>query len=168
MSLNASARELLGQLHEIITQLGIEDFKRPVVVLSNSTIGQHVRHTLEFFLCLMDARAAGRINYDHRKHDQLIETDLKIAKNVIESIDHFLQKEVDDFPVLHEANYAFQERREVQMPSSFYRELAYNIEHTIHHMALIKVGLNADFEHVKIPKHFGVASSTVRYRQTQN
>ena len=167
MSLNASAKELLTQLLGIIEQMKEEEYSRPISELSNSTIGQHIRHTLEFFLCLMDARTVGRINYDHRKHDQLIETDIELAQNVIVSIVEFLQKETDDFSVIHEANYEFEEKEEIAMPSSFYRELAYNIEHAIHHMALIKVGLRAGFNHIEIPEHFGVASSTVRYRQLE-
>ncbi len=168
MSLNASARELLAQLKQVITQLRPEDFREPIPILSDSTLGQHIRHTLEFFLCLMDAHAEGKINYDHRRHDELIETDQKLAVNVLQSIDDFLEKELTDFPVIHEANYELMTKADVSMQSSFYRELAYNIEHAVHHMALLKVGIKDSFNHVDLPQHFGVASSTVRYRQLQN
>lgn len=166
MSLNLSARELLNQLKDIISQLKPGHFSEPVAVLSHSTIGQHIRHTLEFFLCLMDARTNGSINYDRRKHDKYIETDPKLALSVADSISNFLEKEKEDFNLIHQANYELENQPAISMNSSFYRELSYNIEHAIHHMALIKVGLVQQFDYVKLPQHFGVASSTVRYRQT--
>jgi hypothetical protein len=43
------------------------------------------------------------------------------------------------------------------------RELAYNIEHTIHHMAIIKQSIIEHFTYIDLPEYFGVASSTVRY-----
>lgn len=167
MSLNNSAKELLEQLSDIIDQLRPGDFTTPVEALSNSTIGQHIRHTLEFFLCLLDARNEGVINYDHRKHDQILENDEKLAMKITDSVIEFLEKQRQDFSLIHEANYEFQEQQNVTMQSSFFRELSYNIEHTVHHMALIKVAIAQQFQYVHLPNHFGVASSTVRHRQAQ-
>jgi len=165
MSLNNSAKSLLEQLKDIIHQLKPGDFSQPVDVLSQSTLGQHIRHTLEFFICLMDARNEGRINYDRRKHDQIIETDEKLALSVTDSVIDFLDQQTVDFELVHEANYEMTDSPDVAMQSSFFRELSYNIEHAIHHMALIKVGVAQQFDYVKLPRHFGVASSTVRHRQ---
>jgi len=50
------------------------------------------------------------------------------------------------------------------IPSNYYRELAYNLEHTIHHMALIRVGVN-EVSSIELPVEFGVAYSTVKYRK---
>lgn len=165
MTLHQTADELLAQLKDIIDQLEKEHFAQPLSVLNQSTLGQHIRHTIEFYLCLMDGSASGSINYDERKHDVLIEQDAKIALRVIESIQAFLKKEPRDFDMVLRANYSVLDDVEQVIPSSFYRELAYNIEHTIHHMALLKIGLQHHFSYVTLPKHFGVASSTVRHQQ---
>ena len=167
MMLYSSAKELLIQLDQIINSCKEEDFSKPLEVLSGSTFGQHVRHTLEFFICLFDARNNGVVNYDERNHDKHIETDKKLAQSVITSIIEFLDQNHDNFEVVFEANYTDKEVEDLSMQSSFYRELAYNIEHAIHHMALMKVAIKQSLTYIQLPSHFGVASSTIRYQANQ-
>ena len=166
--LQASAKELLDQLKQIILDCKEEDFSKPLPELSNSTFGQHVRHTLEFFLCLFDAKNEGLINYDNRKHDKFIESDSRLAVSIIESIQKFLSEQIDDFAVSFEANYTLRVGENQQMASSFNRELAYNIEHAIHHMALLKIAVNHSLSYIELPQGFGVATSTIRYQAGSN
>ena len=154
-------------MDHIIDQCTEQDFSRPLTELSGSTLGQHVRHTLEFFICLFDARNEKLINYDNRKHDTLIETDKKLAQSVIQSIIVFLSNNHEDFEVVFEANYTQFDGQNQMMKSSYFRELAYNIEHAIHHMALMKIAINQSLNYIALPQHFGVASSTIRFRSEQ-
>ncbi len=167
MLIQQAARELLLQLSDVLDELKDEDFSRPIQSLSGSSIGQHVRHTIEFFLCLMDGVGKGEINYDNRKHDKFIQEDRKLALSVIASVDEFLTRTLENHPMDLVADYDPKGSESIAIPSSFFRELAYNIEHTIHHMALIKIGLRDVGNYVNIPDHFGVASSTVRYQRGQ-
>ena len=48
--------------------------------------------------------------------------------------------------------------------SNVQRELAFNLEHAIHHQALIKIGLNQLGQHME--SGFGVAPSTLRSMAT--
>ena len=168
LMLQDSATELLNQLKLIVQKCDDRDFTRALPELSNSTFGQHVRHTLEFFLCLFDANNEGAINYDNRKHDKFIETDPVLAISVIESIQKFLAANTEDFAISFEANYTLEEGVMQKMSSSFYRELAYNIEHAIHHMALLKVAVNQTLSYIELPADFGVATSTIRYQAGTN
>ena len=163
MSINARAIDLLSQLSGVIIELSNDDFKKKVPVLSNSSVGQHVRHTLEFFLCMIDAKNEGTINYDERKHDKFIEEDKQLALSVTTSIIDFLEKHTENFPIKMFANYKLQHASNVIIDTNYQRELAYNIEHAIHHMALIKIGVREVAEDLMLPKYFGVASSTVRF-----
>ncbi|MBV6644342.1 MAG: DinB family protein [Cyclobacteriaceae bacterium] len=165
MSLNQSASLLLTQLNEVIEQLTDHDYKSGIPILSGASIGQHIRHTLEFFICLMDGVNHDVINYDNRQHDKVIEEDRKIASSVIRSIQDFLDKNPADKALVLEANYQVEQDNTIAIPSSFLRELSYNIEHAIHHMALIKIGVRAIGDHITLSEHFGVATSTVRYQQ---
>ena len=49
--------------------------------------------------------------------------------------------------------------------TSFTRELFYCDEHTIHHLALIRVGIN-EIGGYQLNESFGVAPSTIKYRQS--
>ena len=168
MLIQRSAEDLLDQLGSVIDQLQDQDFSREIPTLSGSSIGQHIRHTIEFFLCVIDGINSGVINYDKRKHDKFIQEDRKLALSVIHSIKEFLAKSEGDRPLVLCTNYSVDEADEIEIPSSLFRELAYNIEHAIHHMALIKIGVKEIAEYVQLPDHFGVASSTVRYQKERS
>jgi uncharacterized damage-inducible protein DinB len=168
MTIQHSAVSLLEQLKAICKALEPEDFRSPVPELSEATIGQHIRHALEFYICLMDGRNNRIINYDLRKHDQHIANDPALAQSVIQSVQEFLEKSEQDFSITYEANFSLDEGENVRMPSSFFRELAYNIEHTIHHMALLKIAITQHFPYCHLPDHFGIASSTLRYLRKEN
>jgi uncharacterized damage-inducible protein DinB len=64
-----------------------------------------------------------------------------------------------------EADYTIDGSTTNTVNSSVGRELAYCIEHSIHHQALIKAGLFATGLPDLIDKDFGVAYSTIRYRK---
>lgn len=166
MNLKVAASDLLDQLEGIIDQISSDDFKMPLEILSDSSIGQHVRHTLEFFICLMDASNEGIINYDKRKHDKYIQEDKALAISVIKTIKEFIAKVEDNKSLSLEMEYGVSDS-ELEtniVPTNYERELAYNIEHAVHHMALMKVGIISRLNYVELPPYFGVASSTVRYK----
>ncbi|MEQ9425252.1 MAG: hypothetical protein RJQ09_12585 [Cyclobacteriaceae bacterium] len=158
---------LLKQLKNCVTQLDDNEFCQPSATLSNVSIGQHVRHTLEFFLCLIDAVPSKKLDYDNRKHDKIIESDRKVALNILDDIVSFIQRNPENFELQFEVNYGIEENINAAVQSNFYRELAYNIEHAVHHMALIKIGIREICPNVKIEDGFGVATSTIRYQQEQ-
>ena len=79
MDVREACSDILGQLTDLVTQINEQDFIRPTETLGGSTIGQHIRHTLEFFICFENGYSVGVINYDKRAHDKLIESDKYIA-----------------------------------------------------------------------------------------
>jgi hypothetical protein len=153
------------QLDTVIKNIKEEDFSRDIPTLNNSTIGQHIRHTLEFFTCLINNYQLGVINYDKRDHDKVIEKDPEIALAVIMDIISFLDAHKEDIPLSLEANYCLSDNLITVIKTNLFRELAYNIEHAIHHMAIIKIGIQEIAPYIKIPSHFGVAVSTIKFQQ---
>lgn len=167
MELKTAVKNVMGQLSNVIEQISDDDFKTPVPSLNNSTLGQHVRHTLEFFICLMDGYSEGYVNYDKRNHDKKIESDRILSSAVIERILEFIEMKGEDKEFILEASYNTEADTSQKVKSTFYRELAYNIEHAVHHMAIIKIGLKELCPYVKVPEGFGVAVSTIKYQKRQ-
>lgn len=167
-NLISAALNLLDQLEDSIRQTKDEDFRKPSEILNNASVGQHVRHTLEFFLCLIDAVPSRQLDYDKRNHDKFIEEDKKLSLSVLDSIRGFIAKNTKNFEIDLTVNYDLERELNTSITSNFYRELAYNIEHAIHHMAIIKIGIKDICPYVKIDNSFGVASSTIRYQKQVN
>jgi hypothetical protein len=53
----------------------------------------------------------------------------------------------------------------MQLRESPDRKILYNLEHTIHHMAMIRVGIT-ELIQAELPDHHVVASSTVKNRRS--
>jgi hypothetical protein len=162
MLLKHPIQNVFVQLSESLNQLTDAEYTQPSNILFNATIGQHVRHIIELFLCLEKGYDEGIINYEKRKRDYRIETDKKLAASLLKDIYRGLNRANKD--VILEAEDYSDTAEIVSIPSNYYREIAYNLEHTIHHMALIRVGIN-EVSSVVLPNEFGVAYSTIKFRQ---
>ena len=163
MNIKVVSREVLSQLLYIIKELKLKDYSRPVETLSGFTLGQHIRHTLEFYVCLHEGCSTGTVNYDKRNRDIQIETQPEHATTTINNILSFIDNTDEDQYISLEVNYTLDENEKMTIDSNLKRELCYNIEHAIHHMAIIKIGLNEIAPYVDPPEGFGVAVSTLRH-----
>lgn len=165
MNLTEACLNILSQLNDLVKQVDEKDFSRPSVALSNSTIGQHLRHTLEFFLCFESGYEKGLINYDKRGHDKLIETDKFIALSTLSRISDFIQNLNSNRPLQLEVGYNLAADDFITIETNAVRELVYNIEHAVHHMAIMKIGVREVASYVTLSSDFGIAASTIRYQQ---
>ena len=165
MQLVSACLSIIDQLENLLTQIATDDFSKPSPSLSNATVGQHVRHTIEFFLCLENGFREGVVNYDKREHDGLIETDKFIALNAIHRIRRFVVSTTNDCEMKLDVGYDLHAEENVTIQTNYFRELTYNIEHAIHHMALMKIGVREVSHYVKLSPEFGVAVSTLRYNK---
>lgn len=154
-------QQVFAQLSETLNQLSNEEYIRSSRILLNATIGQHVRHIIELFQCLEKGYDEGIVNYEKRKRDYQIETNKELAAASLKTVYQNIERPNKE--IILEAEDYYDTMEIVSIPSNYYRELAYNLEHTIHHMALIRVGVN-EVSSVELPGEFGVAYSTVKYR----
>ena len=162
MQLQQSIQNVFVQISESLEQLTCEQYCKPSKILFGATIGQHVRHIIELFICLDNGYNTGVVNYEKRKREYAIETDKYFAASLLKSIYLTLDK-VNKNLVL-EASFDDHSEECVSIDTNYYREIAYNLEHTVHHMALIRVGIT-EVSNIEVPNSFGVASSTIKYRQ---
>jgi uncharacterized damage-inducible protein DinB len=164
MNLTKACTHTLCQLADLVNQIEESDFVKPSDALGKSTIGQHLRHTLEFFICFENGFESGLINYDKRAHDKLIESDKYIALATINRIIEFISK-LNDRVLKLEVGYDLHSEDYITIDTTATRELVYNIEHAVHHMAIMKIGIREVANYIILPSDFGIAASTVRHKE---
>jgi len=158
--------ENLLELRRLISLFDEEKYQSKLQILSNSSIGQHLRHVLEFYRCIIKGASDGSVNYDNRERDLNLEQSPELAISFIDQI-------CDDIPhlngtqeILLGANFSHNGEVLDMIKSSIERELVYCLEHSIHHQALIKIGLiDQKMDHL-IDQSFGIAPSTIRHQQS--
>jgi hypothetical protein len=147
----------LDELIDLLQQLSDDDYSRPREQLSGSSVGEHSRHITEMFQCLIRFYSGGTIDYDLRERNKELETRTTSAIIALHDVKANLAKEDRDLLLAQRV-----EGEEIVVNSSYFRELLYNLEHCIHHQALIKIGVRD--MNVSVSPNFGVARSTILYR----
>ncbi len=149
----------LDELTDLLDQLSDKAYAKACEELSNASIGEHVRHILEMFYCLQNSYDSGILNYDNRKRNKQIQTETRYAKECIIGIKLGFKNE-------NKIIYLEQiiDGTTLKIQSNYHRELLYNLEHCIHHQALIKVALFKR-KNLFVNENFGVARSTIEYRK---
>ncbi|MBL0358025.1 MAG: DinB family protein [Chitinophagaceae bacterium] len=158
----SSISSAFKQVSSVMLALSDEQYSMPGNNLFGATIGQHVRHIIELFMELENGYGTGVVNYEKRKRDYRIETDRSFAASLLTFILNAVEKE--NKVLMLEAGFNDNTEEQVLLHTNYYRELAYNLEHTIHHMALIRVGVN-ELSAVKVDQDFGIAPATIKYRK---
>ncbi|MFD2099433.1 DinB family protein [Flagellimonas iocasae] len=154
-----SSIDTLEQFKQILLELPEDCYAQSCKVLSNSSIGQHTRHIIELYLCLIQGYDNADVSYDRRERNLKIENELSYAVEQLKLIQTQLEKPNKPVKVTYELGDT-----ETCLDSNYFREVMYNLEHTIHHHALIKVGIE-HFTTIQLPESFGVAPSTMQHRQ---
>ncbi len=151
----SEAYRVLQQLIQVINQLDYDEYTLKIPLLSTGTIGAHTRHIIELFEQLNLGYCSGTLNYDDRKREVRIENEIDFAT---ERIAHIIQS-------LPKPNKTMQLKTlyhdgKDSIETSYERELVYNIEHCIHHQAIIKIGLIYLGKDM-LDEAFGLAKSTL-------
>ncbi|MCU0422452.1 MAG: DinB family protein [Bacteroidia bacterium] len=152
--------QLLSQLKPIINELTDESYCKPLPLLSGNTLAKHIRHVLELYEELVNGYTNGVINYDARKRNVLLEQNRTYTLQFIYDLSSKLSEVNQDKTLVV---YAVFDKVDCKLQSSVFREMAYNIEHAIHHMAIIKMCILQYYPHIQLPTQFGVAFSTQAY-----
>ncbi|MCU0451102.1 MAG: DinB family protein [Bernardetiaceae bacterium] len=166
MNIQTANQDILRQLLSFIERVSTAQFTAHLELLSGNTIGKHVRHVAEFYqhLFIAYAQPVPVVDYDARRRDPGLETDpAQVARLLL----HWLVWLAEARPnrdLQLRFSLSAQGERQV-LATNFYRELAYNLEHAIHHLAIIKIAVTNHFPNVTLDPHFGVAHATVQFQQ---
>jgi len=156
-------QENLNIIKQLLHKLSSGQYTHSSSTLFGASIGQHVRHILEFYQVVLKGIESKRINYDERERNVLIETNTEVAIECIEDICNKIEQHTTNQDLILNANFCTENDQPIQIKTTYFRELAYCLEHSIHHQALIKVGLlEVNCMHY-IDDAFGLAPATLRH-----
>jgi len=156
---------ILNRLVNLAGQFSNSEYTNPLKVLSGNSIGKHLRHVIEFYECLINGYDEGKVDYDLRERNRSYEENVTAAVEAMGKISEFICG-ADDKPLTLYSTYD-ENSLPIASATSFNRELIYNIEHAIHHMAIIKIAVKEAFPAVQLPEDFGVAYSTMQHLKEQ-
>lgn len=153
----------LRQAHALVDRLDDLCFVEPARAFYNSSVGGHLRHCIEHYQSFLDGLPLGRIDYDVRARDVILETRTAAAA-----------KRLEDLATAFESLLGQDLRRDVLVkmdcggtdipwqPSAPGRELQFLVSHTVHHFAMI--GGICQAMGIPVEESFGVAPSTIRHQ----
>ena len=156
--------EQLKSLTNLLLLLNDRQYNQKILFLGNASIGGHTRHIVELLKCVTDGYNMGRVDYVNRVRNLSLETDKILAaqeltimiNNVTQPDKHMkLVTECEEGGLINIVR------------TTYFREIVYNTEHAIHHLALIRVALR-EMKLDIVGDEFGMAYSTIKYFSTHD
>ncbi len=135
-----------------------------------SSIGAHVRHVLEFMQVLAAQITDGVIDYEARAHDVSMESNPLAVADTLSKLLTTFRAQIETYGLyrlLLLKETAVLGHPRVTTTSSVGREILFIIQHSVHHLAIIKMKTDALGLHMR--PDLGVANATKLYRaETQS
>lgn len=161
----AALAATLRQLADLLRELTDEQYvTKPGGALASS-IGGHVRHSLDHVSTLLTALPGGALDYDRRARGTSVETDRRAGLVEVRRLEQSLD-DVDRKRLPEELRLTLlpaPDRPPVCVMSTPERELAFVLSHAIHHNALIAVLVAAVGG--SAPAGFGYAPGTIAHQR---
>lgn len=146
---------------DLCQSLSPEQYTLKCRTLNGVSIAEHLRHSYEFYHCLLLGLDTKQLNYEDRARDRAIENNLPYAIERMIKLKSQLTSPLKDTMM----ELKSKEAQSSLVKTSLERELVYCLDHAIHHQALIKIGLKEQELSHLVSQDFGVAYSTLRYRK---
>jgi uncharacterized damage-inducible protein DinB len=154
---------LLRELAGVVEALTDEQYAMTRVGVFPSSIGGHIRHSLDHVAALVRGIKCGRIDYDARERGTEIETSRGAALAAIRE----LETPIASLPAILLERRVFTKTTisasepGIDVLSTVGRELAFVVSHTVHHNAII--GAMVKTLGASVPDRFGYAPSTIAW-----
>jgi len=132
-----------------------------------ASAGPHFRHILDHYRCFLRGLPTGRIDYDERDRDPVLENDPAQARAALAAVSRELSElepvARDHRILVHVATSADGDSPADWASSTVKRELLFLQSHTVHHFALIALLVRG--AGIDLGEDFGVAPSTLAHRK---
>lgn len=146
------------QIASILDVLTNEQFKNNTD--DTSSIGEHIRHIISFFVAFNSGVTTKEINYDQRIRNKKVETNVVFAKTLLNKQIELTFLNLDQNNV--DAMVQTTENGQTAC-STLGRELMALQSHTTHHLALIKPMIQS--LNIEINNKIGRSQSTIDYHK---
>ncbi len=165
MNASQGTQLIAGQIAGLLAMVDAAAYARPIPLFEGSTLGQHVRHIVDFYHCLLRGIDKGCIDYSDRERNPLVEQNPDQALRSLDEICRLVERLPETQPVEVRADFST-DRREgrPRLQSTVGRELLFAYDHAVHHLAIIRIGIRAAYPHLKVAEELGVAPATLKYR----
>ena len=147
----------------LLSKLNDTLYNQTIPALFNGTLGKQTRHLIELYQCLLFRKNNEVVNYDARVRDFLLETNVEAAKESIQQ----LMKQLPNLQLQKTLVLKTLLSPSQEIPTNIARELLYLHDHSVHHLALIRVGFQMIQPDVSLPPHLGVALATLDYQEKE-
>ncbi|AOP33421.1 hypothetical protein A0128_05920 [Leptospira tipperaryensis] len=154
-----------NQLADLLSIIEENEYSREITQVKGSSIGKHVRHCIEVLENLVSGMEVSSVSYDQRKRNSLYETSPLAGRDKIYEL--LSKLELIDENKMIELSFLMDPETglEGKTISNLKREFLYVQDHTIHHMAIIKIYAECFLQNVSLSKDFGVALSTLQFQK---
>ncbi|KAA3622941.1 MAG: DinB family protein [Bacteroidetes bacterium] len=165
MDFKQGSTQMIHQITGLLGNISPEQYSKKLDIFKGSTLGQHFRHILDFYLVLLKYHSSGLVDYTLRERDLELETNPQYAMKTFEKVlsEVELLDEQTLLKVKADLLYVAEGERPL-IPTSIGRELMYAYEHAVHHLAIIRIGIENAFPDLEIAKEVGIAPATIKYR----
>jgi uncharacterized damage-inducible protein DinB len=155
---------LLEQLRDLVELMPKGMYIAQPAARVSGSIGEHVRHCLDHVSAFTAALSGDELSYDHRLRGTTLEIEPRTAVDEIERLFVRLARVPPtslDRQITLTALVAAG-RPPLTTRTTIGRELAFVVQHTIHHFALVAVLV--EWQGGRVPHGFGLAPSTAAAR----
>jgi uncharacterized damage-inducible protein DinB len=154
---------VLRELAEFVASLSDAQYTGPTNGSQSSSIGSHVRHSLDHVTALLAGANGGAVDYDQRRRGTDVETSRRKAFDRIAELEAELTcigEDALDKPLVV-VGLMTADGPPIRTRSSIARELLFVLSHTIHHNAMIATA--AKKLGASVPPRFGYAPATIAF-----
>lgn len=164
MSCKEGNQAIIAKMISLLETIDNQLYAQPLDVFKGSSIGQHFRHILDFYICLIKGNQVGIIDYANRDRNPLAESDVLFTKQAFHQIAEKIMQFTDDEAIRVRGDFSMDVTERPELISSVGRELMFAYDHAVHHLAMIKIGIEIAMPQIKMDHNIGVAPSTIKHR----
>ena len=165
-SLISANMACLAQGIELLEQINPKLYRQTCPEVFESSIGGHIRHTIDHYGAFLGGAEGGEIDYDARERDLSIEEDAGVAIGMMRKLMAGLE-ELAGADLERPLRICMDDGGDSGWSrTTLRRELQFLLSHSIHHYALV-VSIATRSGLTEFPQGCGVAPSTRRYLERE-